>query len=336
MADANNCKSTTRSTSEGIEPGSLEQPGDGRDEIESGSNELGETRKVYESASVPSEERTFHVIDHGDVSPESDGHLDPPEKDIGYEWAHINLDADKPAEPGENSKVKQVSEGKREGNRGNAQLSTGPRRERGKKISRLNSLKHGLLARTIPLRNMPYWGEGEEKYFRRLLGDVSFELRPDGRLEEICVEEIVYSYLRLSRLHRFEGALIKIAMHKEHQNVNMELADVEGDMGGADEKRKQLNDLLDRGRRAVESDEMLPEELMRDINDCIVNPKIRELIGSYYGTVNYLIRRRGLYGHDSIAKIDLRGTKVVFLLTLMRGVEETWKSMKKSHGLLMN
>jgi hypothetical protein len=52
-------------------------------------------------------------------------------------------------------KATHTSERKRKANRRNAKHSTGPKTERGKNTSRLNSIKHGLTARAIPLQNVP-------------------------------------------------------------------------------------------------------------------------------------------------------------------------------------
>lgn len=73
-------------------------------------------------------------------------------------------------------------------NRRNAQLSTGPRTEEGKSRSRFNAVKHGVLASAVLITE----GEGREDAarFQELLGELTRDSAPIGKLEEMQVEKI--------------------------------------------------------------------------------------------------------------------------------------------------
>ena len=84
-----------------------------------------------------------------------------------------------------------------EANRRNAQKSTGPKTQAGKEKSKLNALKHGLVAQAtvIPV------GEAKESdtEFTQLLDRVMTEFDPHGFIEEMLTERIAICYWRLRR-----------------------------------------------------------------------------------------------------------------------------------------
>ena len=84
-----------------------------------------------------------------------------------------------------------------EANRRNAQKSTGPKSKAGKEKSKMNALKHGLVAQAtmIPV------GEAKENdtEFTELLDRVMAEFEPQGFIEEILAERIAICYWRLRR-----------------------------------------------------------------------------------------------------------------------------------------
>ncbi|MBU8933717.1 MAG: hypothetical protein KOO62_06885 [candidate division Zixibacteria bacterium] len=100
-----------------------------------------------------------------------------------------------------------VSQKQIEANRRNAQFSTGPKTDEGKQCVRFNALKHGLLARTIvaPSRN----NHETQAAFDNLLGAFREELRPEGLIEEMLVEEIAVCYWRQQRAIRVEAGEIQ-------------------------------------------------------------------------------------------------------------------------------
>jgi hypothetical protein len=100
-----------------------------------------------------------------------------------------------------------ISLRKLEANRRNAQLSTGPRTEAGRKNSRRNALKHGVLADALLISE----GEGAEDAARyhALLDGLYDDLQPVGAVEEMLVERIAVCWWRQKRALQCEAGLIK-------------------------------------------------------------------------------------------------------------------------------
>jgi hypothetical protein len=82
-------------------------------------------------------------------------------------------------------------------NRRNALLSTGPRTEEGKAASRLNARKHGIFAAALT--------EKDHEELRGIHQRMVESLRPEGALEEVVVEKIALTCLRLQRCARAEA-----------------------------------------------------------------------------------------------------------------------------------
>ena len=99
-------------------------------------------------------------------------------------------------------------------NQCNALKSTGPRTEEGKGASKMNALKHGLMAREVV---MP--GESSED-FGNLRGMLHQEFEPVGFYEQLRVDELAGLYFRLARIQRIEG---EILVHARNE-VRLELA----------------------------------------------------------------------------------------------------------------
>ncbi len=84
-----------------------------------------------------------------------------------------------------------------------ANLSTGPRTDAGKAVSSMNSLKHGLTAKTVVL-------PGESKAdFDRLHQQLTEEHAPAGALETELVAEIAACLWRLQRARRYESKVLE-------------------------------------------------------------------------------------------------------------------------------
>jgi hypothetical protein len=84
-----------------------------------------------------------------------------------------------------------ISAAKLEANRRNAQKSTGPRTEEGKKNSSFNATKHGLRAETLVLRDEdPQAFEDRKAAWRA-------DLLPAGEAQQRAVDDAVeYSWLQ--------------------------------------------------------------------------------------------------------------------------------------------
>ncbi len=86
-------------------------------------------------------------------------------------------------------------------NRLNAQHSTGPQTENGKRAVRYNALKHGLLAEASLL-------PGEDTaLFRRLAEELHAQFEPSGELEQLLVDRITSCAWRLRRVLQVEAGL---------------------------------------------------------------------------------------------------------------------------------
>ncbi len=94
-------------------------------------------------------------------------------------------------------------------NRRKAQLSTGPRTEEGKRRSRQNALKHGILASALLITA----GEGAEDpaEFNEFLTGLRRDLAPVGTLEEMMVEKIAVCWWRQKRVLSCEAGLVRRA-----------------------------------------------------------------------------------------------------------------------------
>ena len=88
-----------------------------------------------------------------------------------------------------------------EANRRNSRRSTGPKTRTGKAESKMNAMKHGLLAAGLVVRDEDPVG------FTRVLESLVNELQPQGPLEEQLVERVAACMWRLRRLYRVEAGI---------------------------------------------------------------------------------------------------------------------------------
>ena len=92
---------------------------------------------------------------------------------------------------------------KAESNRRNAQKSTGPRTEQGKANSRLNALKHGILASQGVLSAIE--GREDREAFAQVVDGLADDFAPVGTFEQLLVQKIATCFWRYRRLLRFEN-----------------------------------------------------------------------------------------------------------------------------------
>ena len=95
-------------------------------------------------------------------------------------------------------------------NRRNAAKSTGPCTSRGRAISRMNAVKHGILSREVLVQSRVHHESAEEfeSLHRRFFDD----LRPEGALEEMLVDQIVTAHWRLRRALAAESGEISLGI----------------------------------------------------------------------------------------------------------------------------
>jgi len=92
---------------------------------------------------------------------------------------------------------------KAQANRRNAAKSTGPRTARGKSWSRLNALKHGILASQGVLSAIE--GRQERAEFAQMVDGLGHDFAPVGTFEQLLVQQIGTCFWRYRRLLRFEN-----------------------------------------------------------------------------------------------------------------------------------
>ena len=100
-----------------------------------------------------------------------------------------------------------ISPQKLEANRRNAQKSTGPLSEEGKKIISMNALRHGLLAREVVIKLGDY--HEDETEFLELLDSVWNRRQPVGAEEEFEVQTIAACYWWKARYARYLNAVTR-------------------------------------------------------------------------------------------------------------------------------
>lgn len=99
----------------------------------------------------------------------------------------------------------------------------GPATPEGKAIARLNATKHGVLSNIVPEHEAPAYAEHVAR--------VRAHYQPDGYLEELLTERVASTLWRLTRVVRYESALVQ-----EHVDAAMQ-------RDGWGELRQALTDL---------------------------------------------------------------------------------------------
>ncbi|MCK5127136.1 MAG: hypothetical protein KAR42_12855 [candidate division Zixibacteria bacterium] len=95
-------------------------------------------------------------------------------------------------------------------NQNNAQKSTGPVTENGKKTSSKNSVKHGLYSNEIVIES-PNYKENKDEY-DLLLSSLMHDLKPETLFQECLVRRIANCLWRSQRAIRAESAQIRLQL----------------------------------------------------------------------------------------------------------------------------
>ena len=95
-----------------------------------------------------------------------------------------------------------------EANRANAQRSTGPRTEDGKRASAANATREGLTSARLIVR------PGEEAHYEAMRANLTKELEPEGEFQTQCFEVIVHAAWNIQRCIVLEGELQLQAFEK--------------------------------------------------------------------------------------------------------------------------
>ncbi len=105
-----------------------------------------------------------------------------------------------------------------ESNRKNALKSTGPKTAEGKKASRLNALKHGILSQENLLPSE------DKSALTKLREGFRDEFSPVGDFEEILVDRIVSLIWRLKRLGRTETGIFRYQLEDSIMMISDEVS----------------------------------------------------------------------------------------------------------------
>ena len=107
--------------------------------------------------------------------------------------------------------TKPISDRKLAANRRNSLRSTGPKTPEGKAAVRMNSLRHGLRARTVVLP-----GENREE-FNQLCDDLEREWEPQSRTAKFYLEQMAVSQWKLTRMEVAEAGIFKESLSAKVQ-----------------------------------------------------------------------------------------------------------------------
>jgi hypothetical protein len=103
-------------------------------------------------------------------------------------------------------------------NQRNAVKSTGPRTARGRAVSKMNAVKHGILSREVLVQGRILHESGEE--FETLHRRFFDDLLPEGAVEEMLVDQIVTAHWRLRRALAAESGEIALGMDSGERHRN--------------------------------------------------------------------------------------------------------------------
>ena len=110
---------------------------------------------------------------------------------------------------------------KAESSRINGAKSRGPVTPEGKQRSSLNSVRHGLLAKSVCLTNEDPEG------FKEILQDFLTRLQPTDNVELRLVEQIASCAMRLGRLASTETALFDMEMDKQQAEIEKQFQKID-------------------------------------------------------------------------------------------------------------
>jgi hypothetical protein len=108
------------------------------------------------------------------------------------------------------SETAAISSRRAEANRANAQKSTGPKSEAGRRRSSRNATRHGMLAEVATLLAQP------NQELAAFLHKYAADFRPSSIHEEMLVQELAVAHWRLRQSARIEAGLQSFQMHETY------------------------------------------------------------------------------------------------------------------------
>ena len=192
-------------------------------------------------------------------------------------------------------------------NRRNAQHSTGPRSEKGKRASSFNAMTHGIYAQANPIPNGTLAEDPEE--VQVFVDSVVKELAPRDAQELVLARRIANSELSLARLDRFESVGLGSAGRLSRSHL-------EQGIGGEAEFQLMIENL-----------DLVTEHLgavNEGAEDTLVSPawdRVANLLQDYKG-----IRRECLDVDEGLAEEEYQTAYRNFVLQVL--VPRHWKDLK--------
>jgi len=160
-------------------------------------------------------------------------------------------------------------------NRRNALKSTGPKTPNGRAVSKMNALKHGLVAREVLAQGINRKESGRE--LKALYQRFWDNLKPVGPVEEMLVGQIVTAHWRLRRALTAEAGEITLGVDQggwkrlrgPHPALQWSCWEAQGDpiwsMEGSAEGIRLLENWLREVRAAVEQEGGVTETVMEKV-----------------------------------------------------------------------
>ena len=143
-------------------------------------------------------------------------------------------------------------------NRANAQNSTGPKTEEGKKHSALNATRHGLTGQTVV---MPH---EDLNAYTEFLTSFQDDLHPGGAFEKQIVQQLADNSWRLNRASAWETNFVTLDAELQPDQVSTGVAQVQdafAHAGAAERKSKTLANMSMYVQRINRVNEKLMKQL---------------------------------------------------------------------------
>jgi hypothetical protein len=146
-------------------------------------------------------------------------------------------------------------------NRLNAELSSGPKTEEGRKRSSMNALRHGLTGQVTTMTDEDR--TAHEKFSKALIND----LAPKGAMETQLAQRIATDSWRLNRISAVEDNLFALGLHEYGGNLNLEHEQIDAALTAArvftiESKHLQLLTLYEqRLNRAIQKNLAMLQQL---------------------------------------------------------------------------
>jgi hypothetical protein len=128
-----------------------------------------------------------------------------------------------------------ISDKQHEANRANAQKSTGPRTEEGRKRASLNALKHGCTAQTLIL-------PGEDaNHFAKFHHNLQTSLSPANALEESLVETLAQNQWATNRIRAHETNLFALGHEQHADSIDTDDLAIQSALAGAKTLKSEMD-----------------------------------------------------------------------------------------------